>query len=315
MKKLRLSAFAFLIGLLANHAAFAANDVPRRIVHVFGQFTGKPKTTEFVDGHEARCLTLDKTNLKMCGFFRQVEDGQFELRLFRGKETFGQLLVAYSVSTNIGSFDVGFTDMNGDGQKDIVLVTDLHSGNGIVIAEQGVAVFIKQKDSYKLADYLLVSGLSEGYAGFYKKGKTLYLEEANWTYSSHIHPERELPGTYLATNWYRWDKNKFTHDTTLPTVTRRLTENFWKDGQAFFKIHKRRVDSESPPYEPGFDQPYPWFLSSRTRTFDAKIFLDKYADYDENKGFYREPARDPVSIGCATQDYRKEKMADFTPCQ
>lgn len=296
---------------MANHLVFAESDVPHEMMRVFGQFTSTPKTPTRIENKDALCLTLDKSDLKLCSLYK-IGDIQFELRLFRGQDIFGRILAVNSACSLPNMFDVGFIDINQDNQKDVVIVTNISCGNGLPNTEAGLAVFTKQKQRYKLSDYLMVSNLASSYGGFYRKDENIYLVEADWIGSEKIHPDRQCCGTYLATNWYRWDKDKFMHDTSLPIVTRRLTEGFNKDQINYFKQYP--LIKQKDGSELGYDSPYPWFNSPKTKEFTFKEFPN--LTMDTTNRLLREPTKDKPVSSCKIVSYEqvKNNFAFFTPC-
>lgn len=256
-----------------------------------------------IDGHPAKCLTINDDGLKACNILYNSADGRsrayYELRLFQDDEIYGRFLTAENAGISLDNFSVSLLPGGTDAAGALLLRKRVGGAGDITFGVEGIALFVHDKDddeAYHLTDSLIVSEFSQ----FYRRDKTLYLEEANWIGSDKL-DRSHGSGTYLAANWYRWEKDHFVHDTSLPVAARRLTRRFERE------INR----GASGPHSTKHDK---WFLHPDTHLF-AFPQLKKYTYPDEATrfpGLFRGPQREPEKTICRLSD---KELRAFTPCK
>lgn len=185
-----------------------------------------PKASDFPDCRAAHCINLPG-NLRVCKRACDAEDG-FVI------EKAGKRLAKWPAAVFVGEtsdFEVLQTDLDGDGQKELIVSNHEATSNGL--GRNYWMVYIFPDATFRRPTVPLRFNVEDyGSTGtFIAEGKSIFILETKWMWMEDPRGKRG-EGLYLTGHWWRYKSGTLVPAAGRPVLARRYLESFaaerWK---------------------------------------------------------------------------------------
>lgn len=266
--------FAALVSLMTMVVGSTAHSQAPTLVKF-----GPPQPVTLAGFDKIHCVSLPG-GIRICKYMSESNDGTFLV------ERQGKRLGKWPASASFGEtsdFEVLLGDLDGDGQRELVVANHDGMSNGMAIDYWTISIFSDAEFRSFQAPLMFSVQEYGSFGTFVPTSGRVDIFTTRWL-NGEDPKGRRVPGTYLAGQWWRYKSGELHVVPDRPVMARRFLYSFADE----------RNRTISNPHIP-----YTWFLDPKTEILRADLLLASKTNHVQ-AGVIQKVSLEPPTNPCRT---------------